>query len=156
MQANHVCNPNQNSKLAKSLGAGIDFHWKWHQPLRNKYGFVMFLGHGALIRRNLLGAGRWFFQKIVSEDLAFALRIREHGYRGKFVEDVVCFEDFPDTIRAFRIRHMKWTRGTCEFLLKEGARLIRSKHISWVEKLDVLFPTLNFTALPFFLFFYSW
>jgi hypothetical protein len=91
------------------------------------------------------------FPEIVSEDLAFAIRIREKGYRGKFVKEVICYEDFPDNIRAFRIRHMKWTRGNCEFLSKESGRLIRSRNISTSEKLDILFPTLN---LPLTLFYF--
>jgi hypothetical protein len=87
----------------------------------------------------------------VSEDLAFALRARERGWRGFFAEDVICYEDFPESVRAFRVRHMKWTRGTCEFLSKEMGRAIRSRNISWVEKLDIFFPTLN---LPFSLFYF--
>jgi len=141
-QANHRANPNVQSSLAKALGVGIDIHWKWYQPLRNDYGFVMFLGHGALLRRKCweeVGG----FPDIVSEDLGFAIEIRERGYRGRFVEDVVCYEDFPDTVRAFRIRHMKWTRGTSEFLRKKMGWLLRAKNISWAEKLDILFPTLN-------------
>ena len=150
VQANHRCNPGDRSKLAQALGVGIDIHWKWYQPLRNEYGFVMFLGHGALLRRSCweeVGG----FPEIVSEDLGFAIRIREKGYRGKFVEDVICYEDFPETIRAFRIRHMKWTRGTCEFLFRESARLLKSKKITWTEKFDILFPTLN---LPLTLFYF--
>lgn len=142
IQANHRANPAQKGKLAKNLGIGIDLHWKWYQPLRNKYGFVMFLGHGAILRRTCweeIGG----FPDIVSEDLGFAIRIREKGYRGRFVEDVVCYEDFPEDVRSFRIRHMKWTRGTCEFLYKEAGALIKSKKITWMEKLDILFPTLN-------------
>jgi cellulose synthase/poly-beta-1,6-N-acetylglucosamine synthase-like glycosyltransferase len=142
VQANHRANPNAESRLARDQGVGIDLHWKWYQPLRNRYGFVMFLGHGALIRRSCwkeIGG----FPDIVSEDLGFAIRVRELGYRGRFVEDVVCYEDFPDTVRSFRIRHMKWTRGTCEFLMKETGRLLRAKCITWQEKLDILFPTLN-------------
>lgn len=150
VQANHKCNPGERSKLADALGVGIDIHWKWYQPLRNKYGFVMFLGHGALLRRSCweeIGG----FPEIVSEDLGYAIRIREKGYRGKFVKDVVCYEDFPETIRAFRIRHMKWTRGTCEFLFRESPRLLKSKKITWTEKFDILFPTLN---LPLTLFYF--
>ncbi|MDP5169244.1 MAG: glycosyltransferase [Bacteroidia bacterium] len=142
IQASHRANPAQSSPLAKALGIGIDLHWKWYQPLRNKYGFVMFLGHGALLRRSVweeIGG----FPDIVSEDLGFAIRAREKGYRGRFVEEVVCFEDFPEDVRSFRVRHMKWTRGTCEFLYKEAASLIRSKNITWMEKLDILFPTMN-------------
>ncbi len=142
VQANHRANPNSKSKLSKSLGVGIDIHWKWYQPLRNEYGFVMFLGHGAVLRRDC-----WVqvggFPEIVSEDLGFAIRIRELGYRGYFQEDVICYEDFPETVRTFRVRHMKWTRGTCEFLSKEFKRLIKAKKITWQEKMDILFPTLN-------------
>lgn len=142
VQANHRANPNTNSKLSKALGTGIDIHWQWYQPLRNEYGFVMFLGHGAVLRRECwekIGG----FPEIVSEDLGFAIRIRELGYRGFFQEDVICYEDFPETVRAFRVRHMKWTRGTCEFLNKEFKRLVKAKKITWQEKMDILFPTLN-------------
>lgn len=142
VQANHRANPNTKSKLSKALGVGIDIHWKWYQPLRNEYGFVMFLGHGAVLRRECwekIGG----FPEIVSEDLGFAIRIRELGYRGYFKEDVVCYEDFPETVRAFRVRHMKWTRGTCEFLNKEFRNLVKAKKITVQEKLDILFPTLN-------------
>lgn len=141
-QANHRANPYSTSPLSKSLGVGIDIHWKWYQPLRNDYGFVMFLGHGALLRRKCweeIGG----FPDIVSEDLGFAIHVREKGYRGRFVEEVVCYEDFPDNVRAFRIRHMKWTRGTSEFLSKKMGWLLRARNISWTEKLDILFPTLN-------------
>ncbi len=152
VQANHRANPNAKSNLARSLGVGIDIHWKWYQPLRNNFGFVMFLGHGALLRRKCweeIGG----FPDIVSEDLGFAIHAREKGYRGRFVENVVCYEDFPDTIRAFRIRHMKWTRGTSEFLKKKMNWLLRAKNITWTEKLDILFPTLNLPlTLLYFLF----
>ncbi len=151
-QANHRANPNAESPLARAMGIGVDLHWKWYQPLRNNYGFVMFLGHGALLRRRCweeIGG----FPDIVSEDLGFAIHIREKGYRGRFVEDVVCYEDFPDTVRAFRIRHMKWTRGTSEFLRKKMGWLLKARNITWTEKLDILFPTLNLPlTLVYFLF----
>ncbi len=151
VQANHISNPTHNSNLAKAMGKGIDIHWKYYQPLRNAYGFVMFLGHGALLRRKCWEESGGF-PDIVSEDLGFAIDIREKGYRGRFVKDVVCYEDFPDTIRSFRIRHMKWTRGTSEFLHKNFLSLIKSSKITWTEKLDILFPTLN---LPLTLVYFS-
>jgi len=152
IQATHCSNPEGATALARDLGRGVDSHWRWYHPLRNEYGFVMLLGHGALIRRQA-----WIdadgFPEIVSEDLAFALRAREAGWRGRFAEDVLCHEEFPADVRAFRVRHMKWTRGTCEFLRCEAGRLIRSRHISWVEKLDILLPTFNLPlSFLFFLF----
>lgn len=152
VQANHRANPDADTRIQNDMGMGIDTHWKWYQPLRNDYGFVMFLGHGALLRYNcwkMIGG----FPHIVSEDLGFAIAIREKGYRGKFIEKVTCYEDFPDSVRSFRIRHMKWTRGTCEFLHKNFWWLLKAKNISWVEKADIFFPTLNLPlTLVFFLF----
>lgn len=150
VQCNHRANPESTSPLAKYMGVGIDIHWRWYQPLRNRYGFVMLLGHGAVIRRECWEATGGF-PNLVSEDLAFALAVRKLGWRGYFEEDVVCLEDFPETVRAFRVRHMKWTRGTCEFLQKEMGQMLRSKEISAVEKCDILFPTLN---LPLSLFYF--
>lgn len=152
IQASHRCNPHASSPLARELGPGVDSHWRWYHPLRNDYGFVMLLGHGALIRRQAwIDAGG--FPELVSEDLAFALHAREAGWRGRFAADVMCYEEFPENVRAFRVRHMKWTRGTCEFLARETGALLRSRHISWVEKLDILLPTLNLPlSFLFFLF----
>lgn len=152
VQANHRSRPGAESPLARDMGIGIDIHWKWYQPLRNRFGFVMFLGHGALLRR-----GCWEevggFPEIVSEDLAYAIAIRERGYHGVFAEDVVCWEEFPETVQAFRVRHVKWTRGTCEFLHHWMGRLISSPRITSVEKLDILFPTLNLPLTFFFFLF---
>lgn len=152
VQANHRASPRPPSRLARDMGIGVDIHWKWYQPLRNKYGFVMFLGHGALLRRSCweeVGG----FPEIVSEDLGYAIALRERGYHGFFAEDVVCDEEFPETVRAFRVRHVKWTRGTCEFLLQWTGRLLRSRRIATAEKLDILFPTLNLPMTFFFFLF---
>lgn len=152
IQANHKSKSWCISKLEQDMGIGIDIHWARYQPLRNYYGFVMFLGHGALLRTEcwkLVGG----FPELVSEDLAYALAIREFGFYGTFAEDVVCFEEFPSTVRAFRVRHVKWTRGTCEFLGKKLVPLLRSPFISWVEKVDILFPTLNLPLTFFFFLF---
>lgn len=152
IQANHRSNPGRNHPLGAAVGVGIDIHWRWYQPLRNEYGFVMLLGHGAIVRRNAWEAVGGF-PEIVSEDLGFALRLREHGWRGYFAEDVICYEDFPETIRAFRVRHMKWTKGTCEFIHREFLNIVRSRRLTVAEKLDVLLPTLNLPlSMAWFLF----
>lgn len=149
IQANHKC-IKHGTKLQRDMCRGIDIHWKWYQPLRNRFGFVMFLGHGAILRTSCwqeVGG----FPELVSEDLAYAIAIRERGYYGRFAEDVTCLEEFPESVRAFRVRHVKWTRGTCEFLHRMSVPLIRSRNISVSEKLDILFPTAN---LPLTLFFF--
>lgn len=149
IQANHKC-IKHGTKLQRDMCRGIDIHWEWYQPLRNRFGFVMFLGHGAILRKSCWDEAGGF-PELVSEDLAYAIAIRECGYYGTFASDVVCLEEFPSSVRSFRVRHVKWTRGTCEFLHRFAPRLIGSKNISWTEKLDILFPTAN---LPLTLFFF--
>ncbi|MFQ5589229.1 MAG: glycosyltransferase, partial [Nitrospiria bacterium] len=152
VQANHRFNQRKATLLPKAMGDGVDIHWRWYQPLRNKYGFVMLLGHGAVLRREAWEAVGGF-PELVSEDLAYALRLREIGWKGVFAEDVICYEDFPDSIKAFRTRYMKWTRGTCELLSRELGRIIRAKKISFSEKCDILLPTLNLPlSMCYFLF----
>lgn len=152
VQANHRCNHRDSGTLAGAVGVGIDIHWRWYHPLRNRWGFVMLLGHGALIRRQVweeIGG----FPEIVSEDLGFSVRARARGWGGVFADDIVCLEDFPVDMRAFRVRHIKWTRGTCEFFAREMWPVLRTKGMPLVEKLDVLFPALSLPlALFYFLF----
>ncbi|MFT5658020.1 MAG: hypothetical protein ACI9KN_001299 [Gammaproteobacteria bacterium] len=57
--------------------------------------------------KNNAGSRPVAFPELVSKDLAYAIAIREQGYYGTFAEDVVCKEDFSETVRAFRIRHIK-------------------------------------------------
>jgi len=148
VQANHDTN-RQSSRFAQLLGKGIDIHWDRYMPQRNTYGFVMFLGHGAVIRKEAwkMAGG---FPEIVSEDLAFATRIREHGYKGVFAEDVVCGEDFPEDYYAMWKRHLKWSAGTTEYIVKELPRFLCSR-ATVTEKLDVAFPVLNLPLSTLFL-----
>ncbi|OGW12627.1 MAG: hypothetical protein A3G93_13310 [Nitrospinae bacterium RIFCSPLOWO2_12_FULL_45_22] len=142
VQAHHEQNPHQPSKFAQDLALGINFHWDVYQPPRNDYGFVIFYGHGALIRRDVwekVGG----FPEIVSEDLAFATRIRQFGYRGYFVREVTCYEDFPETYQQFRKRHEKWVKGACEYLHHEFLPFLLSKRVTLPEKLDVLFSSFS-------------
>lgn len=136
VQAHHEQNARQPSKFAQDLAAGIDFHWDVYQPPRNRHGFVIFYGHGAVIRRDVweeVGG----FPEIVSEDLAFSTRIRQLGYRGYFVREVTCYEDFPETYQQFRKRHEKWVQGACEYLRHEFLPFVLSKRVTFAEKLDV-------------------
>ncbi len=149
IQANHRCPDDTGNALQDDLRHGVDIHWRWYQPLRNRFGFVMFLGHGAILRRRCwVEAGG--FPEIVSEDLAYAIELRELGYRGAFASDVVCLESFPEDVRSFRVRHVKWTRGTCEFLRAYFGKLVKSRRVSTTEKLDILFPTINLPLTVFF------
>lgn len=136
VQANHEHNPEQPSKFAQDLSAGIDFHWDIYQRPRNRHGFVIFYGHGAVIRRDVWEKAGGF-PEIVSEDLAFSTRVRQMGFRGYFVREVKCYEDFPETYLQFRKRQEKWVQGACEYLHREFLPFLFSRRVTFAEKMDV-------------------
>lgn len=137
IQANNRANPRPESGFAKELCHSIDCVWKYYQPALNRFGFVMFLGHSALIRTDVwkeVGG----FPDTVTEDMAFSSIVREKGYKGIFVEDVICYEDFPLNYTRFLRRNERWTKGTTEYFIKWFPQFLFSKRISIAEKLDTL------------------
>lgn len=149
VQANQRSSPTQDFAFAKNFSFITDIHWKYYVPARERFGFLMFYGHGALIRTDVwkeVGG----FPETVTEDLAFSSIIREKGYQGIFVPDVVCLEDFPENYARFRRRNERWIKGTTEYLLKWYPKLLFSKEVSWPEKFDILLASGNLLlAFPF-------
>jgi len=87
VQANHYCYSEEN-EWVKLMGVGVDLHWNHYQEYRNKYGLVQLLGHGAIIRADVLKK-LGGFPEVVSEDLALTLKLAQNGFRGVFAKDVV-------------------------------------------------------------------
>lgn len=141
VQAKQEVNPAQQDLFAQAIGYRTNVHYRHFVRARNDYGFVMFYGHGALIRTAAWEAVGGF-PEIVTEDLAFSAKIREHGYRGRYEEDVVGYEDFPPTQGQLRTRAEKWIRGTTEYLRVGFPSLWRSRKVPWYEKVDVLINAL--------------
>jgi cellulose synthase/poly-beta-1,6-N-acetylglucosamine synthase-like glycosyltransferase len=141
IQATHRCFQNQKTLFAQDLSLNNDVHWKYLVPPKNKYGFVMFYGHGAVFKRKFLDEIGGF-PEIVSEDLAVSVLLRESGYYGYTDENTICYEETPKTYLKYRKRHEKWVRGTAEFVRKYFWRMIRAKKIPWYEKLDVIMGNL--------------
>ncbi len=152
VQANQRSNPRQTNKFSRDLSLNTDLHWKCYLPAKNYFGFVMFYGHGALIRTSVwkeVGG----FPDTITEDLAFSSIIREKGYKGIFVDNVICYEEFPENYLKYRKRNERWVKGTTEYLTKWFPSLCLSGKVAWFEKLDILISAgVLLMAAPFILF----
>ena len=152
VQANQHVNPSQKQRFARDFGFLTDVHGDYYPVTKNRFGFLMFYGHGGIVRMDLwktLGG----FPEILSEDLAFTSLLRERGYVGLFVPDVVCYEDLPATYPQYLRRQERWIKGTTEYLLRYFPRLARRKNVAWFEKLDILLSaTVLLNAAPFLIF----
>ena len=136
VQGSHRPNPSQKSKFASELASGIIAIWGVYFSSRNDYGFVSFQGHGGILRRDLwetVGG----IPELVSEDLAFATKIAGLGYRGYYVDDVISYEDFPETYPQLRKQQEKYIKGSCEYFATCFWSFFKSRKIKWFEKLDV-------------------
>ena len=135
VQANHAPNPAQSGAFAGILKQTILPFWSVFLSTKNKHGFVPCVGHGVLIRRSAweqVGG----LPEVASEDLAFSARLLEEGLRGCFARHVVCYEDFPASLPAFKQQQERYVLGVLQVLLREWPRLLRSAGASWIEKLD--------------------
>ncbi len=149
VQANHVFVTDPDSSFSSDMTSGADLHWGLFLPARNRFGFVMFYGHGAVIRTDVWRATGGF-PEIVSEDIAFAARARERGFRGHFIKDLVAREAFPSDYQRFLRREIKVVRGTLQFLLGHARSFLSCRHITVVEKLDLLLSAVVlYLPIPF-------
>jgi cellulose synthase/poly-beta-1,6-N-acetylglucosamine synthase-like glycosyltransferase len=152
VQGSHRPNPIQKSKFASDLALGIIPLWTAYFEPRNHHGFVIFLGHGGIIRRDVWEMIRGF-PEVVSEDIAFSTKIAELGYRGYYVRDIISYEDFPETYPQLRKQQEKYVKGGCEYLHKYSPSFLKSKRITWFEKLDVLLSCSTLFLPAFYIFF---
>ncbi|HJW93074.1 MAG TPA: glycosyltransferase family 2 protein [Thermoanaerobaculia bacterium] len=137
VQGSHAPNPAQKSPCARDMALGILPLWEIYYGPRNRFGNVVFMGHGGIIRYDVWQEAGGF-PEIVSEDLAFSTRAGVLGYRGYFAHDVVSFEDFPIGYRQLRRQQARYVKGVCEYLHRESGRYLRARNVHWFEKLDVV------------------
>ena len=109
---------------------GVDSHWIAYQTVKDRYGFLSLLGHGAMVSRECYVAAGGF-PHVVAEDLCFSIAARDAGWLTVFAPDVVCEEEYPVDYLAFKKRHSKWTQGNMEFIKRYTAVILRSR-MSWL------------------------
>jgi cellulose synthase/poly-beta-1,6-N-acetylglucosamine synthase-like glycosyltransferase len=77
------------------------------------------------------------FPEVLSEDIAFATEARLRGYEGVFAEQVIAEESPPATYAALSRKYQKIIRGTVEFFQKYWRRILLSRNMSLIEKMDI-------------------
>jgi len=152
VQANQRAKVENISVFAQDFAFLTDIHWKYYVPVRSKFGFMMFYGHGAVIRTSVweeVGG----FPETITEDIAFSSIVRTKGYKIVFAPNIICLEEFPRNYCRFRKRNERWVRGTIEYLLKWYPSFLLSKKVAMKEKIDIFLASANLLiALPFFLY----
>jgi cellulose synthase/poly-beta-1,6-N-acetylglucosamine synthase-like glycosyltransferase len=140
VQSPQVAIPSRTA-FGRCLGVGVGVYWTMVAPYSASFGFLIFHGHGAMVRTaawQRIGG----FPEIVSEDLAFSTEARRFGYIGRLSETVACAEEVPECFKAFMKRQLKYCTGSCEHLLRFMTPFLTSRAVRWYEKCDRLLASL--------------
>ncbi|GLB47465.1 hypothetical protein WR164_14440 [Philodulcilactobacillus myokoensis] len=143
LQCNHMSTRNYNHFM-KTFYRGVNAHWPTYQLVKEKYGFLSLLGHGAMISRSCFNdVGK--FPEVVAEDISFTVKSYLKGWHTRFSETINCQEQFPIDYLAFKKRLFKWTGGNLEFIHNYTKAIFTSHKFTWYDKLDIVLFTY---ALP--------
>ena len=137
VQAAHKPNRAGLTGFGRDMSDTISPFWLLHILPRNRFGAVVYMGHGAVIRMSAwqdVGG----FPLLTSEDFAFSLRLVQHGWRGVYASHVVCTEDFPARYGIFRQQQKRYVAGSMEAIHACMGGLLKSPRTSLVEKADML------------------
>jgi len=136
------------SRFQDALGNEIDIFYERSLPMRDSFGFLPFIGHGAALRRSTLIRLR--LPEVVSEDYAFSLRLRAAGERGAYAESIFSWESFPKDFGALMARLGKFAGGSAELLRRGGAGgFLLSRRVFLSEKADFLMLLLWYPLCSF-------
>jgi len=128
------------------LSPEVALYYSRDLAVRESFGFVPLLGHGALIRRSAwesLGG----LPEMVSEDFAFALEAANQGQRGIYRENAVSYEAYPYDFGGFMIRLRKFAGGTAELFRRKALPFLVGP-ASIVEKWDFAMQLFWYVLMP--------
>lgn len=115
------------SILTRAQAIMLDMHFVVDQYTRSRSGLGMnFNGSGGVWRRAAIDAAGDWQSDTLTEDLDLSYRAQLRGWRGRYVEDVVCPGELPQTVLAFKRQQARWARGSIQCARKLAGPVLRS------------------------------
>ncbi len=105
--------------MQKLLAKSIDVFEVFVSPAE-KYGWMTFFGHNAVLRISALREIGGFTPSEFADDIDIAVRMNLAGYHIRYRGDIEFNETHPDNYWAFRTRSYKWAYG-CASVFKRWA-----------------------------------
>ncbi|MDH3424953.1 MAG: glycosyltransferase, partial [Gemmatimonadota bacterium] len=113
------------SWLGATLALLLDRHFQVQKPVREFVGNVTtFNGSGGIWRRAAIDdAGGWASDTL-TEDLDLSYRCALAGWKGRYLHDVMVFNELPGHMRAFKVQQRRWSKGNAQCLRKLTRRVM--------------------------------
>jgi cellulose synthase/poly-beta-1,6-N-acetylglucosamine synthase-like glycosyltransferase len=131
--------------LERSGGYQVDQQARYNLRLIPQYG-----GTVGGFRREVVSSLGGFDSNILAEDTELTFKLLINGWKVIYANRVECYEEVPEEwdVRARQIR--RWSRGHSQVMFRYILPLLRTPHLSPLEKLDGLLLLLIYT-IPFLL-----
>jgi len=125
------------------------------QQARDNLGLIpQFGGTVGGVRRTLLESLNGWDENILAEDTDLTFRVYLAGYKIRYVQDAECYEEAVDSWRTYWKQRYRWAKGHMQCAFKHSLKVLRSKSLTFREKIDGLL-LLNVYFMPVFVLF-SW
>lgn len=103
------------NSLARVQSVLIDRHFLVQKPFQMANGDdVTFNGSGGIWRRSAINAAGGWKSRTLCEDLDLSYRSALIGKTGRYDADLVCPNEIPASIEAFKQQQRRWAKGTAQ------------------------------------------
>lgn len=96
------------------------------------------LGSNCGYRRKALDECGGFRKEAYSEDSDLTVMFYHSGYRVRFAEDAISYQQVPQSIRGYLRQHVRWGRGLNDVAKVHGLELIRDSKLSLPLRIELL------------------
>ncbi|MDO5747798.1 MAG: glycosyltransferase [Actinomycetaceae bacterium] len=95
-----------------------DFFMRFIEPQRDMYNAAIYVGSGAIFRREALLSIGGFVTDVITEDMATGLVLQDAGWKSVFVNEVVATGLAAETYSELIKQRTRWARGNIQVLKK--------------------------------------
>lgn len=119
--------------LERTGGYQIDQQARYNLNLVPQYGGTV----GGFRRKIALELGG-FNPAIITEDTELTFKLYEQGWKVVYANRAECYEEAPETWIVRSRQVSRWARGHCQVFFKSFFKMMKSKYLKPMEKVDGL------------------
>lgn len=87
-------------------------------------------------RKSIIQELGGFDEAMITEDTDLTFTIALSGYRIRYADDAECYEEAVASWSAYWRQRQRWAKGHMQVCLKYWHRVLRSKHLTFRQKVD--------------------
>lgn len=129
--------------LERSGGYQVDQQARFNLDLLPQYG-----GTVGGFRRELVARIGGFHEETLAEDTDLTVRLFAAGWKVVYANRAECYEEVPHQWQVRFKQLRRWSRGHNRAMLRNLGAILRSKHLSFVQRLDGALLLLVYTVPP--------